>query len=338
LSGQLNQPSHVWPVRQKLLGLTLANKIYAENQQVEWHSIAVSLALGVAGEPTINHIFKEGGPVASTIRTGLMSGVDILGNIMSVAGIAKENLNERGETLSLKSIYGTNNGLKILKHPWQMNGEAGPIIQQGIKEGGIGGLFGILYNIPAGMILSMPTADIPSRSVIGGIGAAGSAVAIPNVIRSTKHSFERSIEALVKEGVIRLPDNIDPTSKEGKKLIEKMALKEMNARIGIASSIKATNPPVLAGTGSVILAAETLGIPRPYVQTAYMSLAPVMHNFLRLLYTGLEKYWVIPHRMQKIEKLVKEAGNKSFSEKQSKALDKAFLSSMDEKLAQGIVV
>jgi len=336
LTEQLNRPEFIWGTRQKLLGLAIAQKVYAENQQAEWHSIAISLALGVAGEPTINHFFKDGGPVASTVRSAMMSGVDILGNILSVAGVAKENLNERGETLSLKSLYGHKTPAEILKNPWGMDGEAGPIVKEGIKEGGIGGLFGILYNIPAGSILSMPSADIASRSIISGIGAAGSAVAIPGVIKSTRQSFERSITVLAEEGKINLPNHIDPKSKAGKKLIETMALREMNARIGIASSIKATNPPVLAGTGAVILAAEKLGIPRPYVQTAYMALAPVMHNFLRLVYTGIEKFWVIPHRMKTMQKLVYESGQKPLNKKQNEKLDKAFLSGMDEKLAQGV--
>lgn len=336
LTGQLGR-SAAWPVRQKLLGLDLARKVYAESQEVEWESIALSLVLGVAGEPTINHIFPGGGPVASTIRTTLMSGIDILGNILSVAGVAKENLKERGQSLSFKTVYGPGKTVfDIAKNPWDMKGEAGPLIQQGIKAGGLGGLLGILFNVPAGTILSMPQADIAARSVIGGIGAAGSAVAIPTVIRDTKASYEHSIRALVKEGKIRLSGNIDADSPQGRKFIERMALKELNARIGIASSIKATNPVVLAGTGTIILAGEALGIPREYVQTAYMALAPVMHNFLRLMFTGVEKLWTIPRRMTQLQKLVRESENAPFNERQTQLLDKALLSGMDERLGRGV--
>lgn len=322
--------------RQKLIGLELAQKMYAESQEVEWHSIALSLALGVAGEPTINHVFKDGGPVASTVRTGLMSGIDIMGNILSVFGIVNENLKARARSLTFKTVYSAEDRQNFFKNMFNPKGEAGPDIKQGVKAGVLGGLIGVLFNIPAGTILSMPKADVLSRSIIGGIGAAGSAVAIPPVIKGSKESFEHSIIRLIQDKKILLPRGIKEGSVEYHQYIEKMALKEMNARIGIASSIKATHPIPLVGMGALILAGEKLGIPREYVQTAYMAIAPVMHNFLRLLATGIEKYWTIPRRMKKLEQLISESKDQTFNKKQMNRMDSAFLSPPDRWLSQGL--
>jgi len=322
--------------RNKFIGLALAQKLYADSQEVEWHSIALSLGLGVLGEPTINAIFKDGGPVASAVRTGLMSGIDITGNILSVMGVVNENLKARNKKLSLETILGPKEKRQGVKSLFQMKGEAGPDLKQGIKAGVQGGLIGVLFNIPAGTILSMPNASLFSRSIIGGIGADGSAVAIPPVIKSSKEGFERSIEFLEQQGKIRVPKNIQSDPKKLKQYNERRALKELNGRIGMASSIKATHPLPLTGTGTVILAAEKLGIPREYVQTAYMALAPVMHNFLRLVYTGIEKYWTIPQRMKKLTALVNESQDKPFDQKQLETMDNAFLSKGDQWLSQGL--
>lgn len=318
--------------RQKLIGLELAQKLYAENQEVEWQSIALSLALGIAGEPSINAIFKDGGPIASVARTCLMSGVDIMGNILSVMGVVNENLKARDKRLSVETVFGPKDKRHIFKDLLNPKGEAGPDIKQGVKAGFLGGMIGILFNIPAGTVLSMPNASILSRSMIGGIGAAGSGVAIPPVIKSSKESFIASILALEAQHKIVLPK--DPIKK--KQAAEKIALKELNARIGMASSIKATHPIPLAGTGGLILASEKFGIPREYVQTAYMALAPVMHNFLRLIYTGVEKYWTIPRRMKKLQQLVQETQDQPFNLVQKEKMDKIFLSKADSLLTQGL--
>jgi hypothetical protein len=243
-----------------------------------------------------------------------------------------ENLKARNKKLSLETVFGPN-GQRSWLNP---KGEAGADIKQGVKVGFLGGLLGIFYNVPAGSILSMPNADVLSRSIVGGIGAAGSAVAIPPVIKESQRSFEASVEALVQKGKIRLSKEAQTDSKARRKEIERIALKEMNARIGMASSIKATHPLPLAGTGAVILAAEKLGIPRPYVQTAYMALAPVMHNFLRLIYTGREKFWTIPQRMKKLEKLVYSSQNQPLSEQQAQRMDQAFLSRSDTWMSKGL--
>ncbi len=323
--------------RQQLLGLDLAQKIYADSQDVEWHSIALSLGLGVVGEPTINHFFKEGGTVATAIRTGLMSAIDITGNVLSVMGVVNENLKARDKTLSFETIYGPKNQRNLLKTLFNPQGEAGPDIKHGVKAGLLGGLFGVWFNVPAGGILSMPGADVASRAVIGGIGAAGSAAAIPFAIREAKENFKASIRMLIEKGQIQPPESVRKHPAKLEKYIEKMALKELNARIGMASSIKATHPVPLVGTGAVILAGEKLGIPREYVQTAYMALAPVMHNFLRLVYTGVEKFWTIPNRMRKLEKLVCDSQNEAqrkFNRQQLQQMDKAFLSGQDEWLGK----
>jgi hypothetical protein len=259
-----------------------------------------------------------------------------MGNILSVMGVVNENLKARNKKLSIETVFGPKEQRKFFKNILNPKGDAGPDIKQGIKAGVLGGMIGVLFNIPAGTILSMPEASILSRSVIGGIGAAGSAVAIPPVMRSTKVSFEKSIRALETQGKIHIPKAIkeDPTRK--RQYIEKMALKELNARIGMASSIKATHPIPLAGTGGLILAGEKLGIPREYVQTAYMALAPVMHNFLRLIYTGVEKYWTIPQRMKKLQKLVYETQDRPFNQSQLKKLDNTFLGKSDRILSQGL--
>jgi len=176
-----------------------------------------------------------------------------------------------------------------------------------------------------GMLLSQPNGDILSRAVVGGLSSTGSAVAIPKVIKDSQKAFTENIKTLIADGKILMPNPDDKNdAAKVQTFAEKMARKEMNTRIGYATSIKATHPVPLVGLGAIILGAEKLGIPRQYVQTAYMSLAPVMHNFIRLLYTGLEKYYTIPHRMKKLEKIVLEGDQKSDEQKQ-KALDKAML-------------
>lgn len=195
LTHTLNRDSKT---RQQLLGLDLAQKIYAESQDIEWHSIALSLGLGVAGEPTINHFFKDGGHAATAIRTGLMSAIDITGNILSVMGVVNENLHARNKTLSVESVYGPKNQRNLLKTLFNPQGEAGPDIKHGVRAGLLGGLFGVWFNVPAGGILSMPKADVASRSVIGGLGCAGSAVAIPFAIRDSKENFKASTPSILK--------------------------------------------------------------------------------------------------------------------------------------------
>ena len=319
LEASLNQNSANF--RKQLLGLELARKIYAEGQEVEWHSIALSLAMGGISEPTVSHMFQEGGPVASTIRTVLLSGVDIMGNVLSVMGVVSEKQKAKNQKLSMDTIFGPK-GKRSFINP---QGSAGPDVKQGIKTGVGGGLFGVLYNIPVGMLLSQPNGDILSRAVVGGLSSTGSAVAIPKVIKDSQKAFTENIKTLIADGKILMPNPDDKNdAAKVQTFAEKMARKEMNTRIGYATSIKATHPVPLVGLGAIILGAEKLGIPRQYVQTAYMSLAPVMHNFIRLLYTGLEKYYTIPHRMKKLEKIVLEGDQKSDEQKQ-KALDKAML-------------
>jgi hypothetical protein len=326
-------------LRQKLIGLDLAHKVYADSQDVEWQSIALSLALGATGEPLINHMFKDGGPAASAARTGLISGLDITGNVLSVFGVVNENLKDRQKKLSFSTLYGPKEKRNLPKELFNPQGEAGPDIKQGIKVGVLGGMLGVLFNIPAGSILSMPEADIASRSVVGGLSGIGSAVAIPTVIKEATESFKVSIRALIDKDLITLPDSVKNDPAKTEQYIQRLALKELNARIGIASSIKATHPVPLAGLGGVILAAEKLGIPRPYVQTAYMAVAPVMHNFIRLGTTGTEKFWTIPQRMNTLEKLVLASETEKdgkFNATHLERMDKAFLSHQDHWLSQGL--
>lgn len=321
LNRQLNNPNSA-KFRSQLFGLDLARKIYSEGQEVEWESIALSLGLGGIAEPTVSHMFKDGGPVASGIRTGMLSGVDIAGNVLSVMGVVSEKLKAKGQKLSIDSIFGpkeqrNKNGL--WKNMTDPQGSAGPDLKQGVKVGVGGGMFGVLYNIPVGMLLSQPNGDVLPRAIVGGLSSTGSAVAIPAVIKSSKEGFKKNIEELIAKDKIAGP-------KKGEKghdqFVEKLIRKEMNTRIGYASSIKATNPIPLLGTGAMILGAEKLGIPREYVQTAYMALAPVMHNFVRLLYTGLEKWHTIPRRINKLENLVLQSNGKRIT---SKDLDNAML-------------
>lgn len=326
-------------LRQKLIGLDIAKKVYADSQDIEWHSIALSLALGATGEPLINHMFKDGGTAASVARTGLISGIDIMGNILSVMGVVNENLKDRQKKLSIETLYGPKGKRNFPKDLLSPKGEAGPDIKQGIKVGVLGGMFGMLFNIPAGTILSMPNADVTSRSIVGGLSGIGSAVAIPTVIKDSTESFKASIRTLIEKDKIKLPDSVKGDPAKTEKYIERMALKELNARIGIASSIKATHPLPLAGLGGVILAAEKLGIPRSYVQTSYMALAPVMHNFLRLGYTGTETFWAIPKRMNTLEKLVlasEQEKDQRFTDKQLERMDQAFLSGQEHWLSNGL--
>jgi hypothetical protein len=329
LSQQLNRNQAFQNAREKRMGLDLAQKVYSEGQKVESTSVILSLIIGGLSEPTINHFFHDGGPIASIARTTILSGVDILGNILSVMGMVSDRLESRELKLSLKTVFGKNGIKDILKNP-KMEGAAGPDIKQGIKVGMQGGILGVLTNIPAATIMSLNNADLLSRSVIGGIGAASSGVAIPFEVRDSKESLVHSIEELVKQGMIKLPDHLK--SEEKKKYIERLAFKEMNSRLGYASSIKAMNPVPLIGTGTAILGSEKLGIPREYAQTAYMGLAPVMHNFLRLVYAGWEKKHVIPRRLNKMEQLVNASPDKPFTEKQRKELDNAFLSGFDSTL------
>lgn len=322
LNRQLNNNANSEKFRSQLFGLDLARKLYSEGQEVEWESIALSLGLGSVAEPTVSHMFKDGGPVASTIRTGILSGVDIMGNVLSVMGVVGEKLKAKGQKLSIDSIFGPKeqrdkNGL--WKNMTDPQGSAGPDLKQGVKVGVGGGMFGVLYNVPVGMLLSQPNGNVLPRAIVGGLSSTGSAVAIPAVIKSSKEGFKKNIEKLLDEGKIAGPKK---GTAEREKFIEKLAMKEMNTRIGYASSIKATNPIPLLGTGAAILGAEKLGIPREYVQTAYMALAPVMHNFVRLLYTGLEKWHTIPRRINKLENLVLQSNEKAIT---SKDLDNAML-------------
>jgi hypothetical protein len=245
-------------------------------------------------------------------------------------GIVNENLKARDKKLSVETLFGP----KGQRTFYQLKGDAGPDIKQGVKTGVLGGMIGVLYNIPAGTILSMPQASLMERVIIGGTGGQGSAIAIPTTIMESKKSFIESIKTLAAAGKIIIPSHLSATEKE--KFIERMAYKELNLRIGMASSIKAANPVPLVGFGSVLLAGEKLGIPRPYLQTAYMALAPVMHNFLRLVFTGVEKFFVIPPRMRKLEKLVRQSQGKPFEDKQQKEMDKAFLSGHDSVLSKGL--
>lgn len=337
LTQTLNKTNNT--LRQKLIGLELARKVYAESQDVEWQSIALSLGLGATGEPLINHMFKDGGTTASIARTGLISGLDITGNILSVFGVVNENLKDRQKKLSFETLYGPKEKRSFPKELFNPQGEAGPDIKQGVRVGVLGGMLGMLFNIPAGSILSMPNADIASRSVIGGLSGIGSAVAIPTVIKESKESFKVSIKALIDKGLIKLPKSIQGNPAKTEQYIERLALKELNARIGIASSIKATHPIPLAGLGGAILAAEKLGIPRSYVQTAYMAVAPVMHNFIRLGTTGTEKFWTIPQRMNTLEKLILASEMEKdgkFNAQQLERMDKAFLSNQDHWLSNGL--
>lgn len=310
LQKKLNEKST--PFRSQLLGLELARKIYSEGQEVEWKSVALSLGLGAVGEPTIHAMFKDGGTAATVARSGLMSGIDILGNVLSVMGMVKE----KHKSLSMDTIFGQK-GQRSYLNP---AGKAGPDIKDGAKHGFLYGLgIGVPFNIPAGGVLSLPNAGVLPRSVIGGLSDIGSAVAIPPAVKKDLNVFVENIKQLEKAGKL-----IKPPGEDLEKWARKLALKEMNTRLGYASSIKATHPLPLVGTGAAILGAEKLGIPREYVQTAFMCLAPVMNNFLRLVFTGTEKFHTIPQRMKKLESLVMESDAKgaTLAETQ-KEMDKA---------------
>ncbi len=324
LTDSLNRQPEAQTARNKLLGLALAKKLYSEDMQLEVASVILSLVVGVLGEPTINAVFKDGGPVAAAVRTVLMSAIDIFGNILSVMGIVSEDLQARGKKLSLGSVFGKEALGEILKNPG-LNGEAGPDIKRGILSGLKGGAVGVLFNIPAGGVLSKHDASVTARSILGGIGGAGSAVAIPIVVRESKKSFEASIKALIERGMISVPDNIRHNRKKLDQYVETIANRELMSRIGISSSVKATHVVPLIGTGSALLAAEKLGIPREYVQTAYMAVAPVMHNFLRLVFTGTEAFWTVPNRMKRLEAMVYQQPGKALTDKQAQAVEQAFL-------------
>jgi hypothetical protein len=331
LQKKLNDKST--PFRSQLLGLELARKIYSEGQEVEWKSVALSLGLGAVGEPTIHALFKDGGTAATVARSGLMSGIDIMGNILSVMGMVKE----KHKSLSMETIFGPK-GQRSYLNP---AGKAGPDIKDGAKHGFLYGLgIGVPFNIPAGGILSLPNAGVLPRSVIGGLSGIGSAVAIPPAVKKDLNVFIANIKQLEAAGKLKKPpeENLD-------KWARKLALKEMNTRLGYASSIKATHPLPLVGTGAAILGAEKLGIPREYVQTAFMCLAPVMNNFLRLVFTGTEKFHTIPQRMKKLESLMMESNAKGATpEKTQKEMDKAlsgsglFSSWYTEKLANTALI
>lgn len=310
LQKKLNDKST--PFRSQLLGLELARKIYSEGQEVEWKSVALSLGLGAVGEPTIHALFKDGGTAATVARSGLMSGIDILGNVLSVMGMVKE----KHKSLSMDTIFGPK-GQRSYLNP---AGKAGPDIKDGAKHGFLYGLgIGVPFNIPAGGVLSLPNTGVLPRSVIGGLSDIGSAVAIPPAVKKDLKVFEDNIKYLLKKGTLEVPKGQNET-----KWVRKLALKEMNTRLGYASSIKATHPLPLVGTGAAILGAEKLGIPREYVQTAFMCLAPVMNNFLRLVFTGTEKFHTIPQRMKKLESLMMESDAKGATpEKTQKEMDKA---------------
>lgn len=299
--------------RSKLLGLELARKIYSEGQEVEWQSVAFSLALGGVGEPGINALFHEGGTTATIARTALMSGIDITGNVLSVMGMIKE----KHKSLSTETIWGPKGQRKFFNPA----GKAGPDVKDGVKHGLVYGLtIGAPFNAPAGAVLSIPNADVLSRSVIGGLSGIGSAVAIPPAVKKDLNTFTESIKKLEKKGAIKKPDNVK-TDAETDKWARQMALKEMNTRLGYASSIKATHPLPLIGAGAAILGAEKLGIPREYVQTAFMGLAPVMNNALRLVFAGAEKLFTIPQRMKTLESVVMNDDPKKAKENEKKLND-----------------
>lgn len=300
--------------RSQLLGLALARKIYSEGQEVEWKSVALSLGLGAVGEPTIHALFKDGGTTATIARSGLMSGIDIMGNVLSVMGMVKE----KHKSLSMDTVFGPKEQRSYLNPA----GKAGPDIKDGAKHGFLYGLgIGVPFNIPAGGVLSLPNAGVLPRSIIGGLSDIGSAVAIPPAVKKDLAAFEADIRQLIKEEKF---SNVPTDKKERDQWVRKLALKEMNTRLGYASSIKAAHPLPLIGTGAAILGAEKLGIPREYVQTAFMCLAPVMNNFLRLVFSGTEKYHAIPQRLKTLESVAMGSDAKDATpEKTQKKLDKA---------------
>lgn len=317
LAAAINGSDAAMKTKRQLLGLSLYKKAYQGD--IEWKSVAVSAALGAAGEPFINSLFPGGGETASKIRTGFMSFLDIMGNVLSTFGMAGEKLDEMNKKFSLSDPT------------------ASHLLKSGLISGGIGGLgLGVPMNYPAGAILSEDNASVFSRAAIGGMSAAGSAVAIPQEVHETQKEFQTAIKQLIQDGWLKYP-GIAKTKQEKDQFIQRLANQEMNLRLNTAASIKATNPMPLVGTGFATLFLEKLGVPRSVVQTLFMATAPVMHNVLRLGYAVREKSTVIPKRMAELESMVYDPKAAKLSEQQrQQKIDDALLSNKDNTLTNRI--
>jgi hypothetical protein len=318
ISNAINAHAETQKVKRQLLGLELLKKVYAEGE-LEVASVLVSAGAGAIGEPLIGKLFPGGGATASNMRTGLMSFLDIMGNVLSTFGMAKDKLAEQGKSFSLSD--------KTAQH----------LLKSGLVGGGAGGvLLGVPMNYPAGVILSDPHASVAARATIGGLSAAGSAVAIPKEVAETKAHYQAAIEQLIKQGKIQYPGHVKSESGQ-KAFVSRLANQEMNLRLNTAASIKATSPLPLVGTGFVTLMGEKLGIPRHVVQTAFMATAPVMHNVLRLGFAVNEKYRVIPKRIKTLEALVYDADQKKMSsEERREKIGTAFLPNKANRLTNAI--
>jgi hypothetical protein len=89
----------------------------------------------------------------------------------------------------------------------------------------------------------------------------------------------------------------------------------------------------LTPLSGLILFSETFGVPRDVAQTIYMGMAPAMENLIRLVLTVGRLKMTNPANMARAERLVLDAADRVFTEKEETKLDRLFVDRMTRSVA-----
>jgi len=305
-----------------LAALETAKVRYEEGLELQEAVIAMLIggSIGFAGETAVEHYLHDGGMGPWAARTGILGTIDVIDNYLGSQGQLKSSLKANG--LSMADIYDEKRSIwsKIFM-PWKLDGKGGKFGKQAAGNALKGAGVGLAFSALSAGVLSSPDASSLARTGAAGLGATGTATAIPFNVRGTLPNIYLATLKLIKDGKIPVPDNV--TTKEDMQAFALLVAKqELGSRLAYSATNKAfTLTPFAAAS---IIGLEFFGVPREVTQKMFMTIAPAMENCIRSVLTLKKKVLTVPARMAIAEDLIMVSPDDSFNAEENKKLGYTF--------------
>jgi hypothetical protein len=240
-----------------VLQVTQANFVRTDLLKEAGVAATIGTLSGFFGEGAVEKYFH--GEKSTLARTGLLALINLTDNIMGSYASVSEALHKRGGKLS--SLFKENKD----------------ILGRTAFSAGLGTASGFAFTPPQAFMLSKNSVH-PLDIATAGVTSLGSALSVPMVVQQNLPDVTKTLHRMKDLGWLNTKTQHD---------IAALAKQEYFASIGNTAAVKAfTLAPFVSGA---IKAAQFLGVPRKYVNQAYVSISPAMENLGTVAFLFLDR-------------------------------------------------